>query len=190
MVHLKKYLFLILVAVLPWPTMAAGGRAVAGPSLQEPLDSQMKIMVQRASELHQAFFNQNESQIDAALSGLVAQIDQIAQMSRILKEHDREHLLKMILAVRDLAERLKADSLLLRKNLRGVASQNSADEVRRSDAQEIFRQLAHLSRIYNVLASYHVFFCDSDKGFWLQSGRRPENPIHPDTLKNCGSMIP
>jgi hypothetical protein len=140
---------------------------------QTTVENQLKNFVKSAAATHTSFVSRHEPQMQSALDNLIANIDCTYRLSHSMKEHERKHLLSMISGILDVVRKTKA----------------SKGEERDEHAQDAFRQMAHLSQFYNLNSNYQIFFCHSDKAFWLQEGKSPLNPIHPETFRNCGVRI-
>lgn len=57
-----------------------------------------------------------------------------------------------------------------------------------SDKKKLFFQLVHIARMFKM-NHIGVYFCPSDRSFWVQSwNSKPKNPVHPN-YKSCAKRV-
>ncbi len=178
-----------VIAAILWGWQASARGLAAGPPLREPVNSQMKTFAKDAARLHAAFFAQKHAGIELAIARMTSQIARTARSAKILNDADREHLMRMLDLVRTNLEHLRAQMRARWRAGTTADSGSGADDFDKNEIQT-FKELAQMARIYDVSGPYRLFFCSSDRAFWLQSGLRPQDPLHPNRFPHCGTRVP
>ncbi len=135
--------------------------------LQEPLTS----LLDKAVDLHQAFYSKKEEQIHLTLSSMINTIESWERSPQLLPYHQQSYISKLL-------QKLKPELSAL-KNSHGRAKRN---------INAINRSLIDMARMYG-LKKYIVFFCPKDRSVWMQGQRaKTTKPLHLE-YQSCGAPV-
>jgi hypothetical protein len=135
------------------------------------LRNELNLVLEGAVDMSEASFRRNESAFMAALKKLLKRIDSASKKSNLAMDQ-RPHILKYMDAIsEDLSKCRRA---------------SPGD--RHTFLQKALKQIEGIYKLYQ-LDTYKVFFCPKDKSIWLQRGTKPQNPVNPGTLGNCGKLV-
>lgn len=140
--------------------------------LEQSLTEELNRVLDSATELHQAFFIRDEDQIESSLKQTIRSIKMAQSASLVLKEHDRQHVLRILDAAKSQLELTRV----------------AIGDDRTNKLKSAFEQLVQLAKVYKT-NRYRIYFCGEDRGTWLQSKGRAKNPFHPTKHKHCGLAV-
>lgn len=166
---LVPVLFLSLFAI--WTT-SAFTRERPKMDLKPELKIELNKVLVASSELHEACVTQDEKKINTSVQNVINAINK-AEKKTALADGEKPHLDRILNATKSRLENVK-----------------KTDGDDRKDAlKEGFIQLVQISQLFRADPGYSVFFCAKDKAVWIQKGKKPKNPIHPESFENCGKLV-
>lgn len=150
---------------------AGAGELSLAPELMVELNQVLKV----SDSLHKSLMSQDEDQVELNLRDMVQELERAKRASRVVKEHDRGHLLRVLAAASEQFE----------------LTQSTYGDERLLRLEEGYNQIVNLIRVYRVDRAYGIFFCPKDRTTWVQRGGKPQNPFRADTHREpCGLRVP
>ncbi len=140
-------------------------------SLQEPVSKALNEVLEQASQLHDAFFNQSDQEIETYLRELVTSIEGARRVAMIEKINGF-HLNRVLETAYNHFKSLM----------------KSVGEERTKGLRLGYEQIVLIAQTYR-LNSYKIFYCGKNDTIWLQKNYKPQNPINPNTFGDCGTPI-
>lgn len=62
-------------------------------------------------------------------------------------------------------------------------------EERKATFQHAFRQIVLIGQTYKINEKVKFYFCRNDRSVWVQKDGKPQNPISPESYRNCGVQV-
>jgi hypothetical protein len=162
---------LIFLIVFLYPFTNWASKTYPRMPLNAQLKAELNNVLKAASEMHGAFFEQNEQKIEQSVEQVLVSIEQ-ANRKTSLAEGQRPHLQKMLDSTRNQMNSLR----------------NSSGPDRTESLKGAMEQLVLIARTYD-LDRYKIFFCPKDRSVWLQKAVKAQNPIHPKLYASCGKLV-
>ncbi len=159
---------MLFVGLFLGPALSQAGDMSLHPTVMRELN----FTIRSADFLHQALIKQDEEQLEIGIRDVIHQIDRVRTVAILAKQHERHHLLRILEAGREYLE----------------SAQTAFGEERRTTLQKAYNQMVNLVRIYKTDKLYGIFFCDKDKGSWVQRGYKAQNPFTA-TQRHCGVRV-
>ncbi|MDZ4660633.1 MAG: hypothetical protein SGJ18_03345 [Pseudomonadota bacterium] len=170
---LKAKLSVTFFVLLLCCLSGSGAQAFRGEKVQlkTQLQTSLNHLLEGTTSIHEAFFNQDESQIESNTRKVLADV-QSAQQKTKYERSNGLHVERILQVVSNhLAQLL-----------------GSTGEDRKKYLRLAFDQVVHIAQTYK-LDSYRIFYCHSSNGIWLQKSWKAQNPYNPQTLANCGIPV-
>ena len=148
-----------------------------GPGLTLPpiIHSDLLSLINEAAELHRVIQESNVQPLKVKIQELQNRIRLIyRKLPLIAHPQKKDHAFRLLGIIDEKLEGLKIQG---------------KDKTEKKSVKKLFGTIAELARTYHVkTASNGIFYCSLDRSLWLQSGRKPKNPVNPQ-LKNCGRRV-
>ncbi len=164
-----RLVFTLILGLILGPAVGQAGDMALHPTVMRELN----LTIRSADLLHQALIKQDEEQLEIGIRDVIHQIDRVRTVAILAKQHERHHLLRILEAGREYLE----------------SAQTAFGDERKTTLQQAYNQMVNLVRIYKIDKLYGIFFCDKDKGSWVQKGHKAQNPFT-TTARHCGVRVP
>lgn len=165
----SRILLVIAIFFLPMVSSARGPseKISVGDSMAKALNS----VLEQASQVHDAFFNQSDQEIETNLRGLVNSIESARRATKSEKINGF-HLNRV----------LETAYFHFKSLMKG------GGEDRTKGLRLGYEQIVLLAQTYK-LDTYKIFYCGKSDTIWLQKNFKAQNPFHPSTMGDCGVQI-
>ncbi len=165
---MKLFLTLLFTVATSSETQAFRGEKI---KLESQLQEALNQILATSAMIQEAFFNQDESQIEISTRKVLSGIQKARQNTSIEKINGR-HIDRILDVVSNhLAQLLDVTG-----------------EERKRYLRLAFDQVVHIAQTYK-LDNYRIFYCQSSDGIWIQKSYKAQNPYNPQTLANCGIPV-
>lgn len=139
--------------------------------LDSQLEKSLNQILETATAIQEAFFNQDEGQIETTTRKVLGDVRQAITNTKAEKVNGL-HVGKILEVVNNHIAQLLG----------------TTGEERRKFLRLAFDQVVHIAQTYK-LDSYRIFYCQPSDGIWLQKAWKAQNPYNPQTLANCGIPV-
>ncbi|OQW49016.1 MAG: hypothetical protein A4S09_12950 [Proteobacteria bacterium SG_bin7] len=148
-------------------------RAIVGRiSVNDDMSKALNHVLAQADELHDAFFRQNDQEIQTSLRNLVNSIEHARRTTKSEKLNGF-HLNRV----------LETAYFHFKSLLKGGGGDDRTKGLRLG-----YEQIVLLAQTYK-LDSYKIFYCGKSDTIWLQKNYKAQNPFHPSTMGDCGVQV-
>ncbi len=139
--------------------------------INKELKGTLTSLLDKAVDLHQAFYSKKEDQMRLTLLKMINTIKILEQSPQPLPYHQRTYISKLLRELKPKLETLK--------NSYG----NTAESI-----NSINRSLTYMAHVYG-LKKYVVFFCPKDRSVWMQGQHtKAGKPLHLE-YQSCGAPV-
>ncbi len=140
--------------------------------VNEGMAKALNLVLDQANQLHDAFFSQNDQEIETNLRKLVNSIEGARRATKSEKLNGF-HLNRV----------LETAYFHFKSLMKG------GGEDRTKGLRLGYEQIVLLAQTYK-LESYKIFYCGKSHTIWLQKNNKVQNPFHPSTMADCGVKVP
>lgn len=158
----------LFICMVPMCLMARVNEKI---NLTDTVAKALNNVLERASLVHDAFFNQSDQEIETYLRDLVNSIEGARQAAKGERIHGL-HLNRV----------LETAYNHFRSLMKTVG------EERTKGLRLGYEQIVLIAQTYR-LDSYKIFYCGKNDTIWLQKNYKAQNPINPNTYGDCGVPI-
>lgn len=135
------------------------------------LKGTLTSLLDKAVDLHQAFYSKKEDQMRLTLLRMINTIEVLEQSPQSLPYHQKSYISKLLRELKPKLETLK------NSHTKTAESINS-----------INRSLTYMAHVYG-LKKYVVFFCPKDRSVWMQGqNTNTTKPLHLE-YQSCGAPV-
>ena len=139
--------------------------------LHNATSSALNEVLEHASLLHDAFYSQNDQEIETNLRNLVRSI-QIARNQTSVEKGNGLHINRI----------LDTAHYHFRSIMRAIGDE------RRKNLRLGYEQIVLIAQTYK-LNNYRIFYCGKTDTIWLQKGYKAQNPFNPQGMGDCGVLV-
>ncbi len=166
-----KKVFTTILIILCCCSVWAGKVVLTKIPLQPELTTALNQVLEAASNLQEAFYKQNDQEIETNLNRLLATLRQAKLKARAEK-----------------ISGIHVGRILETASFHFTYTLRSTGDERKQKLKLAFEQVVLIAQTYK-LDTYRIFFCGKNDGVWLQKSSKPQNPFSPQTYGDCGKLV-
>lgn len=162
---------LLVIAILGLSHFSVARTRGEKISVNDGMTKALNLVLEQASEVHDAFYRQSDQEIATSLRDLVNSIEYARRATKSEKLNGF-HLNRV----------LETAYFHFKSLMKG------GGEDRTKGLSLGYEQIVLLAQTYK-LDSYKIFYCGKSGTIWLQKNFKAQNPFHPSTMGDCGALI-